>query len=161
MSVYGSILALDLGIKTGWALRPPAGNICYGTQEFKTERFSGGGMRYLRFTNWLREITAGVERIAYEEVRRHLSTDSAHAYGGFMATLTAFCESNKIPYEGIPVGTIKKFATNRGNAGKPEMIAAAVAAGFSPEDDNAADALHILRFIESRDNILKNNFKPY
>lgn len=155
-----SILALDLGTKTGWALRTAAGNVVYGTQSFAPGRYDGGGMRYLRFTNWLQEITAGVERIAFEEVRRHAGTGAAHVYGGFMATLESFCELNKIPYEGIPVSTIKKFATGAGNAGKPEMIAAAVAAGFAPEDDNVADALHILRLVESRDTVLKNNFNP-
>ena len=75
--------------------------------------------------------------------------DAAHVYGGLMATLTAWCEHHSIAYEGIPVGTIKKFATGRGNAGKPEMIDAAVTAGFRPKDDNEADAIHLLRYVLS------------
>ena len=61
-----------------------------------------------------------------------------------MAILTSFCEENKIPYQGVPVQTIKKFMTGKGNAGKPEMIAAARKFGFSPVDDNEADAIGIL-----------------
>jgi hypothetical protein len=48
-----TILALDLGTTTGWALRSHDGLITSGTVSFRPGRFDGGGMRYLRFTNWL------------------------------------------------------------------------------------------------------------
>ena len=104
-------------------------------------------MRFLRFTRWLDELqslTGPFALINFEEVRRHVGTDAAHVYGGLMATLTAWCELRGIPYRGVPVGTIKKHATGKGNAGKPEMIAAAKARGLSPADDNEADALALL-----------------
>jgi Holliday junction resolvasome RuvABC endonuclease subunit len=104
-------------------------------------------MRFLRFRGWLAEVTTlsgGVARIAFEEVRRHASTDSSHAYGGFLATLTAWCEERGVPYEGVPVGTIKAFVTGRGNANKAAMIAAIEARGFRPVDDNEADAIALL-----------------
>jgi len=44
----------------------------------------------------------------------------------------------------VPVGTIKKFLTGQGNANKQAMIDAARAEGFSPADDNEADAIAIL-----------------
>jgi Holliday junction resolvasome RuvABC endonuclease subunit len=80
----------------------------------------------------------------FEEVRRHLSTDSAHVYGGLLATLTAWAELKAIPYEGVPVGTIKRYATGKGNADKAAVIAAMQARGFHPADDNEADALALL-----------------
>jgi Holliday junction resolvasome RuvABC endonuclease subunit len=49
-----------------------------------------------------------------------------------------------VPYQGVPVGTIKKHATGRGNADKQAMVAAARARGFSPADDNEADAIALL-----------------
>ena len=61
-----------------------------------------------------------------------------------MATLTAWAELRGIPYEGVPVGTIKRHATGKGNANKDVMMAAARARGFSPADDNEADAIAIL-----------------
>ena len=82
--------------------------------------------------------------IYFEEVRRHVGTDAAHVYGGFLATLTAWAESCGIPYQGVPVGTIKRHATGKGNADKAAMIAAARAKGYSPGDDNEADALALL-----------------
>jgi Holliday junction resolvasome RuvABC endonuclease subunit len=44
----------------------------------------------------------------------------------------------------VPVGTIKRHATGRGNADKDAVIAAVRALGFNPEDDNEADALALL-----------------
>lgn len=144
---HHAVLALDLGTTTGWALRSRDGGITSGTMTFRPSRFEGGGMRYLRFRSWLDEVIAlsgGVSRLVFEEVRRHVSTDSSHAYGGFLAMLTAWCEQKSIPYEGVPVGTIKRFATGRGNADKVSMIAAMRARGFRPADDNEADAIALL-----------------
>jgi Holliday junction resolvasome RuvABC endonuclease subunit len=141
-------LALDLGTTTGWALRTADGQIVSGTQSFKPGRFEGGGMRYLRFRGWLAELhtSASIGVAYFEEVRRHAGVDAAHAYGGFLATLTAWCEAQGIPYAGVPVATIKKHATGKGNADKAAMVAAMQALGYAPADDNEADALALLRW---------------
>ena len=144
-----TILALDLGTTTGWALRTPDGAITSGSQSFRPQRFEGGGMRFLRFKRWLTELKAhadGIDSLHFEEVRRHVSTDAAHAYGGFLATLTSWCEHHQIPYQGVPVGTIKKHATGKGNASKDDMITAMRRLGHVPTDDNEADALAILHW---------------
>ena len=106
-------------------------------------------MRYLRFKQWLNQIKnslGDIHVVSFEEVRRHASTDSAHVYGGLMATLTSWCEHHNIPYSGVPVGTIKRHCTGKGNAGKAEMIAAVQAKGYPITDDNEADALALLFF---------------
>ncbi len=144
-----TILALDLGTTTGWALRGSDGHITSGSESFRPQRFEGGGMRFLRFKRWLNElkaVTSGIDCLHFEEVRRHVSTDAAHAYGGFLATLTAWCEHHQIPYQGVPVGTIKKHATGKGNAGKEDVIASVTARGHAPVDDNEADALALLHW---------------
>jgi hypothetical protein len=145
--LHHAVLALDLGTTTGWALRGQDGGITSGTITFKPSRFEGGGMRYLRFRGWLAEVASlsgGVARIVFEEVRAHAGTDAAHIYGGFLGTLTAWCEEHDVPYEGVPVGTIKRYATGKGNADKAKMIAAIQARGFRPADDNEADAIALL-----------------
>ena len=81
--------------------------------------------------------------VYFEEVRRHLGTDAAHIYGGLLGVVTAWCEEHEIPYQGVPVGEIKKHATGKGNADKGAMIAAAKARGHQPGDDNEADAIAI------------------
>ena len=149
--VWGrSVLAIDLGTTTGWALHMGDGSITSGIQSFRPQRFEGGGMRYLRFRRWLAEIRTAAEEIHavyFEEVRRHAGVDAAHVYGGLMATLTAWCEHHNIPYQGVPVGTIKKHATGRGNAGKGEVMAAMRLLGHRPADDNEADALALLHWV--------------
>jgi Holliday junction resolvasome RuvABC endonuclease subunit len=142
-----SILALDLGTTTGWAIRNSRSRILHGTAEFRPSRYEGGGMRYLRFGKWLDqtlEITGGIDAVYFEEVRRHIGTDAAHVYGGLLATLTGWCERSGLPYQGVAVGTIKRFATGKGNADKQAMIASARERGFEPSDDNEADAIAIL-----------------
>jgi hypothetical protein len=144
---FCTTLALDLGTSTGWAIRGHDGLITSGTVSLRPGRFDGGGMRYLRFTNWLTEIdrlSGPIAAIWFEEVRRHAGTDASHIYGGLMATLTAWAELRGVPYEGVPVGTIKRHASGKGNADKAAMIAAVRARGFSPVDDNEADAIAIL-----------------
>ena len=106
-------------------------------------------MRYLRFKRWLTEVkqcAGDIDTVYFEEVRRHVGVDAAHAYGGFLATLTAWCEHHNIPYQGVPVGTIKKHATGKGNASKDEMIASVQFRGHTPVDDNEADALALLHW---------------
>lgn len=142
------ILALDLGTHTGFAISNDGDNNIIGTWEFKNSRHEGGGSRFLRFRKQLHDLHAHspIGRVFYEEVRRHLGTDAAHIYGGLLATLTTFCEEHGIPYEGVPVGTIKKFWTGKGNATKAEMIARAEQDGAEVDNDNEADALAILRW---------------
>jgi hypothetical protein len=147
------ILTLDLGTTLGWALRGDSGHIFSGTVCFKPRRFEGGGMRYLRFKRWLEEthrVSGGAKAVYFEEVRRHLGVDAAHVYGGFLAHLTAWCEHHEIPYQGVPVGTIKQFATGKGNAPKEAMIQAMQALGHAPADDNEADALALLHWAINR-----------
>ncbi len=150
-----TILALDLGTQTGWALRDREGLINSGTQSFRPQRFEGGGMRYLRFKRWLSELhqaVGDIHAVYFEEVRRHAGVDAAHVYGGLLATLTSWCEHHNIPYQGVPVGTIKKHATGKGNAGKTEVIAAMCSRGHDVVDDNQADALALLHWaVETQD----------
>jgi hypothetical protein len=143
----GTILALDLATITGWALRSVDGHINSGTVSFRPSRYDGGGIRYLRFRGWLDSLvenSGGIGVVHYEEIRRHISTDSAHVYGGLLATLTSWCEQRSIAYQGVPVGTIKRFIAGKGNADKEAVVAAVRGRGFKPADDNEADALAIL-----------------
>ena len=142
-----AILALDLGTATGWALAMADGGIVSGTMSFRPGRYEGGGIRYLRFRLWLNELarrTGQIETVYFEEVRRHAGTDAAHIYGGFLAHLSSWCEAEMVAYQGVPVGTWKRFIAGKGNADKPAVIAAVRARGFNPADDNEADALAIL-----------------
>jgi hypothetical protein len=149
-SPAGPILSLDLGTTTGWAIQLSGYSLQSGSTSFRPSRYDGGGMRYLRFRGWLDGFAAdvgGIAAIYFEEVRRHAGTDAAHVYGGFLATLSTWCEQHGIPYEGVPVGTIKRYATGKGNADKHAVIEAVRARGYRPTDDNEADAIAILLWV--------------
>jgi hypothetical protein len=165
------ILALDLGTACGWAhYGPPAPKpgsliqcdlvhgvlvpkevpakpyaVTFGTFDLKHGRFAGGGVRFVRFRDALARFTGQVDEVVFEAVQRHVGTAAAHCYGGLLATMTTWCEDNAIPYDGRSVQSIKKHATGKGNAKKDEMMAAAKALGYDVQDDNAADAIHLLR----------------
>lgn len=143
------VLALDLGTNTGFAFGEAADPsvVISGVMNFSPGKFSGGGMRYIKFDNWLAKIIVetAANEVVFEGVRRHAGTDAAHIYGGFLATLTAFCEKRALPYAGAPVGTIKKWATGKGNASKDQMVAAVNGWGYDGvTDDNQADAICLL-----------------
>ena len=151
-----TLLAIDLGLNTGWALRDASGLITSGCRGFKPGRFEGGGMPLLRFAAWLDElhrITSGLSRVYFEEVRAHKGTAAAHTYGAFLGQLTVWCERQYVPYQGVPVATIKKHATGKGNASKELVIAAMRRLGYAPADDNEADALAILHWALAQEGV--------
>lgn len=140
------LLCLDLGTQTGFAFGDGNTHIS-GTVGFRPSRYDGAGMRFVKFRTRLKEWhdAFSFSQVYFEEVRRHAGTDAAHVYGGLMATLQAWCEENAIPYGGVPVGTIKRWATGKGNADKAAMLEAIRSWGYEPVDDNEADAIALLR----------------
>lgn len=136
-------LFLDLGTSMGWCA-DDGGALTSGTVSFKNDRFEGGGMRYLRFKEWLSkfEKTAGTpSAVFFEEVRAHAGTTAAQVYGGFLGMLTAWCEFRKIAYRGVQVQDIKEAVTGVRSGKKDGVIAAIHALGFHPANDDEADAI--------------------
>lgn len=144
-----NIISLDLGSTTGWATITD-GVVNSGSKSLALTKYEGRGMQFLKFKRFLGQLVTCVhpEFIVLEEVRRHLGTDAAHAYGGYLAHVGSYCEEAGIPHAGVAVGTIKKFATGKGNANKDEMIEAAKKLFPDQEivDDNQADALCLLGY---------------
>lgn len=150
-------VAFDLGTSCGWALgsHDPLEPYDYGVFDLRPRRYQGGGMRFVLFRSFLNDtLKDDVGLVAFEEVRRHAGTDAAHIYGGLMATLCVACEIRSIPYVGIPVATIKRHATGKGNAPKEAMVAWALRARelgrVAPFDggigEDEADALALLDY---------------
>ena len=141
------ILALDLGTTTGWALRSHDGLITSGTVSFRPGRFDGGGMRYLRFTNWLTELdrlSGPIAAIWFEEVRRHAGTDAAHVYGGLMATLTVVGRTARRSLRGRSGRHDQTPRHRQGQRAKGGDDRRGASPRVLPADDNEADAIAIL-----------------
>ena len=147
-----SILALDLGTATGWALLSE-GKVVSGTFDM-SPRSKGEkpGIRFLRFRKEFLPNFKQVREIYYEEVRRHEGTHAAHVYGGFWAFLCAFCEENTIPLYPVEVAQWKQSIGCKGNAKKEEVLETIQKRGFNPKDYNEADSLGILTYARSRRN---------
>ena len=145
-----NVLALDLGTQCGWAVVTRDGKFSSGSDRFDPKRCGGPGKRWLAFREFLtaRAREAGsIQAVYYEDVKQPFASNlAARAYCGLLAVLELWCAANNIPLYGIGVGTIKKHATGRGNAKKPEMIAAAKARGIAAKDDNEADAVALLAY---------------
>lgn len=139
------VLCLDLGTTTGYAVGNEKELLFSGCMEFKPGRFDGAGMRFLKFKKWLDEVLSyqEIDAVYFEEVMSHKGGDAWRVYGGLLAHLTAKCEEAQVPYSGIPVGTIKKHMTGKGNANKKMMIMAANERGHDVIDDNEADAISV------------------
>jgi hypothetical protein len=142
-------LALDLGTRTGWALRLGSGAVEHGCVRFDPEGHEGEGFRFLRFRGWLTDLKnrrGPFTHMLYERVDFIVPGQAyaAHVWGGMWATATAWAEHHAIPYEGAAPSTIKKRVTGSGRSGKPAVIEALRKRGFDVRDHNEADAIALL-----------------
>ena len=135
-------VAFDLGSKTGFAILNGERIEC-GTRRLSN---ATAGSRFRDFYHWLIETISTVqpEIVFFERVYNHVGTEAAHVYGAFMYILLGTCEERGIRCAGLSVSAIKKRLSGNGRASKSDMIAAARTLGYSPIDDNAADAVGIL-----------------
>lgn len=144
-----TILALDLGTTTGWALYD-FGSIASGSLNLKAKSSQNPFQRFINLETWLPSIftkTCGaLDIVYYEKVRRHLGTEAAHIYGAFEAEVQKFCIKSGVECKGVDVGVIKKSATGKGDAKKEKVIEAIKKLGHNPKDDNEADALALLYY---------------
>jgi Holliday junction resolvasome RuvABC endonuclease subunit len=146
-----AILAIDPGIHMGWAMLRANDKVSFGEENFN-QPTGRVGQRFLALADWLEHIhkTKSLELIAYEKVMSHKGVYAAHAYGGFIAILTAFCEREDINYAAVPVGTIKLNWAGTGRASKAQMMEEALGRGFKVTTDNEADALAILDYVRKK-----------
>ena len=148
-------IGIDPGLHCGWAMLSATGQrLASGAWDLSSKRHEGAGMRWLRLRRYLSELiceevrwssTARSFVLGYEEVARHAGTDAAHVYGACIGEVQSWCELNAVPYRGLPVATVKRAATGKGNASKEMMCMAALLVWRLPLpiDDNEADALWI------------------
>ena len=136
------VLALDLGMRTGW---------CYGDSgvytdsgvhmlyDQKAKDFTDG-QRFKAFYDFLTNYM-DADVIVFEQVAGGTKGRQTVLFNGYRATLLLFCSIMGKPCLPLSVGTIKKYVTGKGNASKEEMIEGIREMGIPTFDDNEADAV--------------------
>ena len=140
-----NLLAIDPGIKTGWASFAQ-GHVESGVHEFALGRGDSPGMRFLRFRNWLADMLTmtGAQLVIYERphMRGGFATD---LLVGFVTRIQEACAERGIECEAVHSATLKKNACGSGRADKSAMVkVAAVRFGKAITSDDEADALNLL-----------------
>ena len=162
------ILALDLGTKTGWALRdtyPAPGEGSSGTWTLATAKIiraqahaGKNRTRDIRFWHLRDNIESlfPLDQVWFEDVEFSTYTYQTQLWAGFRTVVSLL--PLDIDIHAVPVGTLKKFATGRGNADKAAMAQAlfqkhptwleakSVVNWGRVVDDNEVDALHLLDY---------------
>ena len=136
------VLALDVATHCGWAVTKDI----YGVWDLTPKRDESAGMRLIRLRSKLHEV------IKSENINLVVFERPGGAFKGaiivqseLQGQIKVVCEDLKIDYRAYSSKEIKLFATGKGSAGKPAMILAAKNKyGYPGNDDNEADALHLL-----------------
>jgi Holliday junction resolvasome RuvABC endonuclease subunit len=147
------ILAYDIGRNLGWAMFAH-GKVTSGVEKLPNKKSKAqnvgiasslaAAQQHIAAHMLIAATETGLRAVAYEQVRRHLGTDAAHAYGAYMGIFALQCHQSGVPFVGYGVAHIKKLWTGKGNANKIDMIREARRRGFYVADDNEADALAVL-----------------
>ena len=147
-----TVLALDLGMNTGWALARPGRDVLFGTQVFEASAAHPGAV-FQAQRNWLHNTKAAqdrygcpIERIVFERVAgmKWGSLAALESQYGMRAILLAWACHHAIPVEGLIPQTIKARFTGDRKAKKPDMIARARALGHDARTEHEADAIGLL-----------------
>ncbi len=153
-----SILAFDLGTRTGWAYHNHISSY-EGYGEFDVGGIYKPGARLNHYYNLLEQTvaTAMPQLIVYEHVMRWASSQAAFWYNAYLTQLIMVAHAANLHLAPVSVTKIKKFATGKGNALKVDMIAAAQK--LYPDhppilSDNIADAIHLLAYAKKHTNDL-------
>ena len=145
------MLTLDLSTAdTGWATATAHGSIRPPHKLSKQPR----GARLLWWNGTLRtliaEHTVPGALVLVEAPFVHLKhASSAIPLAMLHGVVEMMCAELDRRHDSVTPGELKKWATGKGNAKKPEMIAAARALGCATDNDNVADAFLLLHFHES------------
>ena len=141
------ILALDPATHCGWAIN----HDIYGVWNLTSKRDESIGMRLIRLRAKLQEVIESehINLVVFERPGGRFKA-SIIVQSEIQGQIKTVCEDNHVEYRAYSSTEIKKFATGKGNSGKPVMIKAAQdKLGYAGEDDNEADALWILELAKS------------
>jgi len=139
------VLAIDPGLKTGWAFSDGS-FVKSGVEDFSTRHRESHGVKFLRFRRWLIDILTvhSVELVVFEQPH-HRGGAATEVLIGMTTRIQEECSIYNIEYTSINSVTLKKFAAGSKNASKADIIRAAEKRyGKGGLTSDEADALMIL-----------------
>lgn len=141
-----NILALDVATTTGWCVN----GTMWGSVILKTSKESSGE-RLVNLEKFLENIIEE-KRITEVVAERPMGMGPAkEVLTEMKGVVSLVCARYKLPLTFKSASEIKKFATGKGRAEKPEMIQAAVTRwGYDGDNDNEADAICLYFFYENQ-----------
>jgi Holliday junction resolvasome RuvABC endonuclease subunit len=144
------ILSIDPATHCGFAISRSV----YGVWDLTPKRDESIGMRLVRFRNKLVELInlENINLVVFERPGGQYKS-SIIVQSEIQGQIKIICEDNHVEYRAYSSAEIKKYATGKGNVGKPAMIEAAnKKLGYIGNNDNEADALWLLE-------LAKNDYK--
>lgn len=165
------VVGLDLGTNCGITVADVYKDkriiMWLGQLDLSIGTYDSGVLRHLRLKQFLKIVAPDFicfEDVKYTPAKEQLAgkfniqaivarvAHPSEFLGGLKTTVITWAEENNVPYKGEAIGSIKKFATGKGNSGKEEMIKACndkYGTDFDIDTykdtgaDNIADSAHV------------------
>ena len=150
-----SLLALDLGARTGWAIND-GGVVTHGYIDLNDPNDPIPAWRFINLNSFLCDVAdaprgcgwSNLDRIVYEAPHMR-GWPATFSLVGLAATVEAWAARHGVnrPTR-VHSSTIKKHTTGNGEATKEDVMAAiSKRTRISVDDDNEADALALLFYV--------------
>lgn len=136
------VLGIDGGRLCGWAAYDCTEKKLLSSGVFDLTSDTHGQL-FCKFWMCLERLRALKPRFIAYEKPHHRGEAATNIGVGITTRIEEFCELVKTSYCGVHSGTLKKWATGKGAAKKPEMIESARKYKPDVADDNEADAILI------------------
>lgn len=141
------ILAIDPATHCGYAISRKL----YGVWDLTPKRDESIGMRLIRFRAKMNEVIESekINVVVFERPGGQ-HAGAVIVQSEIQGQIKVICEDHNIEYRAYSSQEMKKYATGKGNSGKPAMIAAAKERlGYKGNNDNEADALWLLEIAQN------------
>ncbi len=135
-------------MRCGWAKQLASGGIVFGTINCKPNPKDDFAARRLRlYRSGLADVlTPDVTGIVFESVQFFVSTAQSRWWGAWWGLTLLAADAREIPCHGVPVSTLKLWATGDGRAPKNDMQDAAARYVDDPTTSDEADAILLLAY---------------